>query len=399
MPSRTVSRFWPTDASDWATCVVVVVVIISTLWTQPEMPLWQKLLFLALMLLYTPLTIGGDFLRVHMHERHLLAAFFVGLSLLGSIIFYLSWGSGWLVLLPIAAQTVYCFSWCGTFFLNLLIFGESMLVIRLLGGEWSSLVQSGVSFIAAQVFVIIFTNIAAKEEKSRLEVERLAGELSIANQKLRQYAFQVEEMATLQERNRLARDIHDGLGHYLTALNMQLKAAQAVMVTDVSRAQDALKKAQVLAQDALESVRQSVSALREYPALQQPLPDVLAGLLSECQEAGLVANLDVQGDAYVLSPSVMIALYRAVQEGLTNVRKHALASRVDVFLTYLPECVYLKVVDNGVGMEQKENAAGFGLMGLRERVALLGGEVRIETVPQKGFALEVEIGTCGQQPE
>lgn len=390
----------PIEMSDWAIYVVVIVTILSTFGLHPEMSLWHKLLFLALLVPYTALMISGTSFCERLRARSWQVIYFIGLSLLGTLIFYLSSGVGWLVLLPVAAQTTYFFSWLGTFFLNFVILFELMFVVRLMSGDWSDLVQSGVSFLAAQVFVIIFTYIAAKEEKGRHEVERLAAELGQANQKLREYAAQVEEVAILQERNRLARDIHDGLGHYLTALNMQIKAAQAVLPVDVNRAQDALSKAQSLAQDALAGVRQSVAALREEPALQQPLPDALAALLAECREAGLVADLAVAGEMRPLSVPVTITVYRAAQEALTNVRKHALASRVSVTLHYLPDRVCLRVADNGVGAHAiGDEQIGFGLLGLRERVTLLGGSVKITTASRQGFALEVEIRDDEQRPE
>jgi signal transduction histidine kinase len=396
------SRFWPQQTGDWATYVVVVVSVVTALGLHPDMPLGQKLLFLLLTVPYAIFLLrGADF--IDCQERRPWAwLYFIALSLMGSLLFYLSWGTAWLLLLPLAAQTVYFYFWRGALLLNLLIFLECMVVVHFLSGEWTSLVQSGVSMIAAQVFVIVFTRVAAKEEATRLEVERLAVELAQANQKLREYAVQVEEVAILQERNRLARDIHDGLGHYLTALNMQIKAAQAVLPVDTKRAGEALAKAQTLAQDALASVRQSVAALREEPALQHPLPDVMANLIRECRETGLVIKLDVQGEPRTLPAPVTVTLYRAAQEALTNIRKHALASRADVTLAYQPECVRLKVADNGVGAHQDAahqvtgDQTGFGLVGLRERVALLGGKVNVITAPKQGFTLEVEIGMYEQ---
>ncbi|MFZ6029659.1 MAG: histidine kinase [Chloroflexota bacterium] len=394
MPPKS-NQFSPTDMSDWAVYVVVAISIVMTLWASPEMPWGQRLLFLIANVPYTALLIGGTVLCERLKTVWWQALYFIGVSLLGAFILYLSGGMAWLILLPLAAQSVYFFSWLGTFLINFVIFSELMLVVRLVSGGWSSWVQSGVSFIAAQVFVVVFSNIAAKEERGRLEVERLAAELGQANQKLRAYAAQVEAVAVLQERNRLARDIHDSLGHYLTALNMQIKAAQAVLPADVGRAQGALEKAQSLAQDALASVRQSVAALREEPALQQPLPEVLEVLLAACREAGLVAELHVVGEARMLPAPVALTLYRAAQEALTNVRKHALASQVEVTLDYQADCVRLSVADNGVGARQGNEAqSGFGLLGLRERVALLGGKVDLTTAPQQGFTLDVEIGTC-----
>ena len=395
MNSITQSKFWPKETADWATYVVTIVSIISTLAVYPEMPFTQKLFFLALCLPYTALMIVGPTICERMQRQWQLVLYFMGMSLVGGLIFYLSWGTAWLMLLPVAAQTVFFFGWVGTALLNLFIFVISMLVVFFISGSWSGIVQSGVAFIAAQVFVITFAHINVREEKARLESERLAVELGEANRRLRQYAAQVEDVTILQERNRLAREIHDSVGHYLTALNMQLKAAQAVLPGDVDRAQDALNKAQSLAVDALADVRRSVTALRDEPALGQPLPDAIGNLIVECRSSGLVINLVVQGEPRSLESPIALTLYRAAQEALTNVRKHALASRVDVTLSYLPECVRLKVADNGVGMHGiADTSTGFGLLGLRERVALLGGQVNISTGPKQGFILELEVGNC-----
>src|SRR5512140_1806651 len=100
------------------------------------------------------------------------------------------------------------------------------------------------SFGIAVMFVAFFSRLTLAEQRAREEVERLAAELAEANRKLRNYAVQAEELATTKERNRLAREIHDTLGHYLTVINVQLSAAQAVMETDHQRAADALGKAQ-----------------------------------------------------------------------------------------------------------------------------------------------------------
>jgi signal transduction histidine kinase len=214
-------------------------------------------------------------------------------------------------------------------------------------------------------------------------------ELSVANRKLHEYAVKVEELATLQERNRLARDIHDGLGHYLTALNMQIKAAQAIIDQDRPRAIEALTKAQNLAEEALSDVRNSVATLRGEPSLSQPLPEAIESLLIECRADGLVADLKISGNYRLLASEADLTLYRAAQEALTNVRKHALASRVDVTIIYDVDRVCLTVCDNGIGADKLEG--GFGLLGLRERVQLLHGQVSVRTAIRQGFCIEVEM--------
>lgn len=243
--------------------------------------------------------------------------------------------------------------------------------------------------IPAILFVNVFTRLAHREREVRQRAEQLAQELNDANQKLRLYATQAEEFATTKERNRLAREIHDSLGHYLTVINVQIEAAQTILDQDRQKGLAALQKAQRLAQEGLQEVRHSVKALRESPLDGRQLHEVVADLVETCRTAGLVAELKVKGEARVLSQEVQMTLYRAAQEGLTNVRKHARASRVDVALAYESQQVVLQIVDNGIGAAATNS--GFGLVGIQERVALLGGRITVDTSPMHGFRLEVEI--------
>jgi signal transduction histidine kinase len=260
--------------------------------------------------------------------------------------------------------------------------------------DWRTVLISAATYLAGVVFVVGFTHIARREERARAEVERLAAELREANDKLREYALQAEELATTQERNRLAREIHDGLGHYLTAISMQLQAARAIWSLDPAKATDALGKAQSLTREALADVRRSVAALRASPTDNRSLPEALAPLIEESCAAGIETKLAVEGSPRSLSPQAGWALYRTVQEGLTNVRKHAHASRADLTLDFSnAAAVQLVVRDNGVGARQSHS--GFGLIGLRERVQAVGGELRAYTAAPgrdgQGFTLEVKV--------
>jgi signal transduction histidine kinase len=240
----------------------------------------------------------------------------------------------------------------------------------------------GVPFLAAVVFVAVFTQMAVSEQQARLELAK-------ANQKLREYAAQAEELAVIRERNRLAREIHDGLGHYLTAINIQIKAAQATARQDPSLAVNALDNAQSLSEEALADVRRSISALRADPTSNRPIADTLKGLLEEAARSGLETGLAVEGAARALPEQIEFTLYRVAQEGLTNVRKHSQARRVSLCLAYLDGIVRLSLQDDGIGAEQTQG--GFGLMGLQERVELLGGSLRVETALGKGFILQAEL--------
>jgi signal transduction histidine kinase len=225
--------------------------------------------------------------------------------------------------------------------------------------------------------------------------------LEEANTQLATYATQVEELAMTQERNRLAREIHDNLGHTLTIVNVQIEAAKVVMDSEPERALDALNKAQESARKGLTQVRESVASLRESPVSNQPLDQAIAPLIQEVQSAGIVTEFKVLGKPRNLENKVALALYRAAQEGLTNVCRHARASRVDVLLDYQPSQVCLEVKDNGVGAT--ETTGGFGLLGIRERMLLLGGNLEIRTDVGNGFwliaSVPVSIADRLEKPE
>jgi signal transduction histidine kinase len=265
------------------------------------------------------------------------------------------------------------------------------LPLWLVTGDLETAVAPTLMFIPGILFVVAFTDARLGEQWAREEAEELTGQLEKANRQLASYAVQAEEMATIQERNRLAREIHDNLGHYLTVVNVQIEAARAVLSQNPVQAEEALDKAQTLTKEGLASVRQSVSALREAPTDNRTLIDAIQSLVQEARSSGLVVEFEAIGERRLLDSQTKLTLYRVAQEGLTNVRKHAHASRVDVTLDYSqPQTVCLSIQDNGVG-KSAAVGDGFGLIGMRERVQMLGGRLTIESATGKGLRLETAV--------
>ena len=254
------------------------------------------------------------------------------------------------------------------------------------GMSWHEGLREGLGTLVAAVFAASLTHLVLRERRSRAALARAHG-------RLREYAERVERLAAAQERNRVARDIHDGLGHSLTVVQMQVKAARAVL-PDVERADAVLAKAQRQAEEALAEVRRSVSALRE-PRPPVPLPEALRALADETSAAGVPTSLGVRGPARVLSPEAEESLFRAAQEGLTNVRKHARATRAEVVLDYSAAAVSVEVRDDGAGLARAADgdgaAAGYGLLGVRERAAHAGGRMSLDSTPGRGATLRVEV--------
>ncbi len=240
------------------------------------------------------------------------------------------------------------------------------------------------------VFFIAVSASLIQQQRERERAERLLAELEATHRQLRAYAVQVEALAVAEERNRLAREIHDSLGHYLTTITVQLEAASQLIATQPRRAAAAIATAQMLARESLAEVRRSVAALRAPPLDTAALGEAIGEVVENLRTSGIATTFTIAGETCPLPIQTKTALYRTAQEGLTNVRKHANASAVQVTLTYEPRRVVLTISDNGTG-RRGEEAEGFGLLGLRERVALLGGSLEAGDRPEGGFRLRVEV--------
>ncbi len=367
-------------------CASYASVAASLIYSRRSIPAWQIVVFVAVGGAYLIVGTYGFALCRRSGSQLAVAAYFVIQLLLASTLLVLrgTIGELSLILLPLAGQSAFLLPPARMVPVCILIY-VTLVMPMILRRSWVEAIAHALVYGTGIVFVVVFMRVAASERDARTE-------LADANQQLREHASQVEELATTRERNRLAREIHDSLGHYLTAVNVQIGAAQAVLGQDRQRAVDHLSKAQALTQEGLAEVRHSVAALRSSPIDSRPLPEALAKLAEQWNAAGLHVDLVIAGTPRALSPQISLTLYRSAQEALTNVSKHAHATRVDLQLDYHDEgFVRLTVKDNGVGSTDSEG--GFGLLGVRERAQLLNGMVRVNTEAAKGFSLEVELPT------
>lgn len=234
------------------------------------------------------------------------------------------------------------------------------------------------------VFVLLMMNAVLSERHSR---EKLA----IANEKLRQYAMRVENQATLEERNRIAREIHDSLGHSLTALNLQLETALKLWPSNPMKAETFLATAKELGSKALKDVRQSVSTMRSNPLQEQSLERAIAGLAEDFHRSNGILPIYKINVEYSLQPEINTAIYRITQESLTNISKYASATEVKIELTTIRSNLRLIIEDNGRGFDIKQNTTGFGLHSMRDRTLALGGEFNINSTPGSGCKIIVNI--------
>jgi signal transduction histidine kinase len=233
-------------------------------------------------------------------------------------------------------------------------------------------------------FVLLLMNALLTERQSREK-------LTAAHEQLRQYALRIENQATLQERNRIARDIHDSLGHSLTALNVQLETAVKLWSTDPTKAASFLTQAKRLGSTALQDVRHSVSAMRADTLQGKSLEDAIASLALEFQRSTNISPVCNILLGRALPPELNTVVYRIVQEALTNITKYAEATEVMIELQALPTQLILLIQDNGKGFNIKQNTTGFGLQGMRERTLAQAGQFELNSMPKSGCTITAKF--------
>lgn len=243
-------------------------------------------------------------------------------------------------------------------------------------------------------------------EAARAESQRLLQELQIAHQQLQRYAHEAEILAAAEERNRLARELHDTLGHRLTVAAVQLEGAQRLIHRDANKATQMVEVVRAQVRDGLTELRQTVATLRTPIEADRALPAAITTLADQYTAAtALQVHVQISEAAMPhldrLSRGARHTLYRATQEGLTNIQKHAQASIAWVQLALLdeahnqPATIQLTIHDNGIGIHHNfphsQPTPGFGLSGLSERTAKEHGNMRLESSPYGGNALIIEL--------
>jgi len=201
--------------------------------------------------------------------------------------------------------------------------------------------------------------------------------------------------AVAEERARIAREMHDVVAHSLSVMVVQAEAAEAMLDGDPDRARRPLAAVQQTGRDALGELRRMLGVLREMadesPDLApQPGLSGIDELVEHVRQAGLPVSVRVEGDPRPLPPGIDLSAYRIVQEGLTNALKHAGPASAEVVLRYGAREIELEVRDDGRG-GGSGNGGGHGLLGMRERVALYGGDLSAGPRPEGGFALTARL--------
>ncbi len=257
-------------------------------------------------------------------------------------------------------------------------------------------------WLAGLIFVQVFTGLGVEERAARLRSEELIKELTKVQEQLRAYAVRAEELATVRERTRVARELHDTLAQGLAAIKMLLETGGAVFLERPELARQHMERARTLAGEHLQQARTTILALRSDTLGGQPLPEALAalaaawrpgqGISSEPGGATFHAS-DIARRAH-FPPALELACYRVTQEALNNAAVHGRARHADVELSLEAGELCLTITDDGLGFDPaapRASGGGFGIIGMQERVRLLNGRLDVISAPGTGTQVVVML--------
>jgi signal transduction histidine kinase len=260
--------------------------------------------------------------------------------------------------------------------------------------DWPESFAMAMLYASGFFFVASYATVTKRAEIARAQSQALYSELQEAYRSLETYAAQVQALAVVEERNRLARDLHDSVTQALYGLTLSAEAAaRQIAAGEVDAASAELRQVQETARQALQEMRLLIFELRP-PVLEE---EGLAAALQERLHAvegrvGLATSLAVEGDGR-LPPVVEMELDRITQEALNNALKHAQAHQIAVRLRQDERTVALEIADDGIGFDTgtARSRGGLGLRGMAERVEHLGGRLAVESRPGEGTRVRVEV--------
>lgn len=279
----------------------------------------------------------------------------------------------------------------GAVFLSIALFLEQTVLTGKTIAADPSLVLTYLGLAATAILLGLWISAIIRESRERKQLlEKIA-----ATQ--RDLALAERQAGMLEERQRLAREIHDTLAQDIASLVMHLEAADQALSVDTAAAQRHIDHARRTARESLSEARRFVWALRPESLEDDLLPNALKRVLESWSEAsGIAARATITGVPRPLLPECEVTLLRVTQQALANTRKHAQAREVVLTLSYMDDTVALDIQDDGIGFDPQGLAAqpegnGFGLAAMRQRVEQLGGELSIESAPREGTILVVEL--------
>jgi signal transduction histidine kinase len=243
------------------------------------------------------------------------------------------------------------------------------------------LLNSTLFFALGYCFKVFF------DQKSRLTM--LVKSIEEKNKLLEQYNHQVEQVTLLEERSRMGRELHDTVGHSLTASIVGMEAVQALIKVDPTQAEQRLKDLILYSRNTLDGFRENVHAM-SMNELKLPLHDILQNVIQDfADQTGTEIEMEVQVVPKNTPESIKLALLRCLQEALTNAKKHGDASYIKVTLTWKDDLIQMIIQDNGLGTD--EMVTGFGIENMRERIEGIRGSLHVTSKKEAGTTVRCEL--------
>jgi len=383
---RAYGRFW-----DVLSVMIFSFAALFILYSEREALAWQHWAAAGLMAAQAGLYIFAIALRGWPIRRAWLAVYFIGgvsMWLIAGLLYPSTWWIGMTYfgqmfgLLPPQAVIP------GSFIINV--------IIVLYASDWNvanvtpgMLFGFGFQWLGGMaVYLFIFNIIRTSQGRAELVTK-----LEAAQRELQASREKDVELAALRERERLARDLHDSLGHALVAMTVQLEAIQRLYRVDPERGSAQIDELKALTRRSMADLRRSLDGLRAPGLGERKLSEAVQALSVEVgQRAKVQIESRVPPEVDALSPAVQEALWRVAQESLTNIEKHAQARRVHLSAELQPHAVTLVVKDDGVGLPPQAEAlpGHYGLRGMRERVEGLGGTLTLNTA-NTGTTVEARL--------
>ncbi|HLN65082.1 MAG TPA: sensor histidine kinase [Symbiobacteriaceae bacterium] len=271
-----------------------------------------------------------------------------------------------------------------------LLSGAALWLTGLYVKQPTQLLPLTAAFAVTNFFGAVMAFMTRRQVEDRQRAVIYAGQLAEVNRQLEARLDELRRVAIARERVRMAREIHDGLGHHLTIVIMELQYAEQLADEDEAGARSHIAGARQVIAAAMDTARELVENLERF---ERPLAEAIADLVSAWRQGNTYADVvtRLQGDFSQLSTAARVTLYRAVQESLTNIQKHTRAVRVEIDLVQLQDRVTLQVTndDRGGALRFESARSGFGLVGLRERADALQGE--FHAGPRAGGGFEVKL--------
>ena len=239
------------------------------------------------------------------------------------------------------------------------------------------------------IFFYVMGFLMLEDKKSIIKNRELLNELKESNAKIKDYASKIADTVAIEERNRLARDIHDSIGHYLTATNIQLAKAKAFFSIDPDASLAAIENARNASKEAMDDVRESVRSLKDMENFQ--LTEILKNTIKRIEGNGLEISSRITGDDSECSYAVKLALFRIIQEALTNAVKYSGCSMISISILFENSKATAIIKDNGSGFDTGSiPETSSGLSGIRQRIELVRGEFEINSEIGKGTVIYVK---------